>query len=132
MEAISHSIVTSSSGATGINLIGLSNGGRGISRYIRDHGEHIKRAVYISAILEEEIITDLKFIAAAQKMDGILIIHGEQDDRVLIESTRRAVSILKANNVKVSVVYYPKSDHFLLFEKEGEITETVGRFLDGI
>lgn len=130
MESIAHAVTMSSSGAMELSLLGLSNGGRGISRYIRDHGGQVKKAVYISAILEEEIITNPNFIENAQKMDGILIIHGEKDDRVLIDSIHKAVKILIANNIKVSVVFYSKSDHFLLFEKEKEIVDIIAEFLD--
>lgn len=117
-QAIQDSRVTQN---TKINLVGLSNGGRGISRYIRDHGESVHKAVYISAVMEPEILTDPAFLVRAQNMDGILVIHGVKDDRVGIDNIRSAVDFLTRNHVRVSLVTYPNSDHFLLFEKEQDI-----------
>ena len=89
----------------------------------------MRKAVFISAIIEDDVIRNPKFIKNAQKMDSILIIHGEQDDRVFMQGIYNAEKFFRENNIPVTVLYYPKSDHFLLFEKEDEVLTHIKAFL---
>lgn len=98
-----------------IYLVGLSNGGKGVSRAILSSSpSSFKGIIYISAIIEDEIIWEDDFIGKC-KSQNILVLHGEKDRRIPLKFITPIVDKLAKDGINIKSKYYPSEDHFLMF-----------------
>lgn len=111
-----------------IYLAGISNGGTGVTREIRSHGNRYKGFILISAVIESEIISSVDFVNnSAEK--PFLIIHGEKDRRIPAAAIRTREGILKNQGLSVTSHYYPEEDHFLLFSQRASVIQDIAEWL---
>jgi predicted esterase len=107
-------------------LSGLSNGGMGVSRQLARGGTKWAGVVYFSPVIEAQVIQKPEFIQAAKGLP-ILIIHGEEDDRIPFAAIKELAGVLRANGAVVTERYYPAEDHFLVFSQpEAVVGDVVG------
>ena len=106
----------------------LSNGGTGLTRVIAKNGQRYKGFIFISAVTESEIYDSQGFMSNA-KGKTFLILHGNQDDRIPVESILGFEASLKEINAAVSSRYYPKEDHFLMFSERDSLAGTISDWI---
>jgi pimeloyl-ACP methyl ester carboxylesterase len=97
-----------------IYLAGLSQGGAGVSRVIREQGQMYAGFVYISAVMEAKILADPRFTAQCRDRP-ILVLQGERDVQVRPGPVMAAVNQLTGQGLNVTCRTEPNADHFLLF-----------------
>ena len=114
--------------ANRIILAGLSNGGTGVTRAVRDHGQRYMGVILLSAVLEQSIISSPSFASNAVK-SRFLIIHGEDDNRIPVECARRCEAVLKQDGLTVKSRYYQGEDHFLFFSRRTEIVKDMAEWI---
>lgn len=116
----------SSLGADPDNVIlaGLSNGGRGVSRTIRRYPERYRGAVFISGVVEPEILASREF-ADTWNNRPILTIHGAGDRRIPAETIRSFGRAMSANGIAVTEEHMKDQDHFLFFDEPGVVFKLV-------
>jgi predicted esterase len=114
--------------ATRIYLAGLSNGGRGVSLAASRSPDAYRGLIYISPILEPEILLRGSFVAA-WKDKPILILHGADDNRVPIDYIREGVDTLKSKGLRVETEFYDNQTHFLFFTIRDQVRVRIGNWL---
>jgi pimeloyl-ACP methyl ester carboxylesterase len=109
-------------------LAGLSNGGTGVTREIKNHGNRYKGFVFISPVMESKIISSADF-ASNTAGKKFLIIHGESDRRIPATAVRDCEMILKTGGSSVASHYYPNEDHFLFFSQRVSVIQDIVNWL---
>ena len=97
-------------------LMGLSNGGLGVTRAALDRPEDWTQLVYINGVLEPS-----KAPALAELDLPVLVLDGGQDARIPFHVTDAAVAKLD----QVEQHTWPDEDHFLFFSRPDEVVDTV-------
>ncbi len=110
-----------------IILAGLSNGGIGVSRGMCLHADRYCGLVYISPVLEPDVVGSPVFVQACAGKP-ILVLHGDQDDRIPRKYVEEPLKSL-AGKVSVDAHYFPGEDHFLILSKRDEVLEQVGKWM---
>lgn len=110
-------------------IMGISNGGMGVTREIQNHGDRYQGFALISPVMEIDVVTDPDFI---QQLKGkpLLLIHGQNDKRIPMDYVSLRESIFKKSGALVSSNYYPEEDHFLFFSKPQSIVNNIIDWLD--
>ncbi|OGV44089.1 MAG: hypothetical protein A2X48_12515 [Lentisphaerae bacterium GWF2_49_21] len=107
----------------------LSNGGTGLTRTIAKNGQRYKGFIFISAVTEPGIYDSSNFISSA-KDRPFLLIHGDKDDRIPVQSITGFEESLKMINVPVKSRYYPDEDHFLMFSKRDSMADEIANWIE--
>lgn len=110
-----------------IVLAGLSNGGIGVSRAMCLHPDRYWGLVYISPVLEPDILGSLVFVQACAGK-SILVLHGDEDDRIPRKYVEEPLKSL-AGKISVEAKYFPGEDHFLILSKRDAVLEEVGNWM---
>lgn len=96
--------------ASRVALVGLSNGGRGITRAVaRDDARRWPTVIALSAVIEVGVLTD------AWKDRDVLLLHGEDDERIPLEAFAHFSHALEERGAHVTQKTWPGEDHFLWF-----------------
>lgn len=111
-----------------IHLAGLSNGGLGVSHVADSMPAQFCDCIFISPVMADAVIGSDEF---HKKWAGrpILVLSGEDDERVPVEYVRARVRSLSAGGVDVRLVTYPKEDHFLFFSQRNAILQEIANWL---
>lgn len=109
-------------------LAGLSNGGRGVTRGIQNHGGRYRAVVLISPVIESRITATPRFREHVADLP-LLILHGEEDRRIPVGQIRESEGALHRAGAHVTSRYYPGEDHFLLFSQRRSVMAEVGGWL---
>ena len=110
-----------------IYLAGLSNGGKGVTRELRDHGDRYKGLVLISPILEPEVVG-----AISGSKTPVLIIHGDRDRRIPLGSVEAGSSALREKGFPVRTEIYTGEDHFLFFSQRERVVKEMRLWMEEI
>ena len=110
-----------------IVLAGLSNGGRGITRVLAEHGEAYRAVVAISAVLERDVI-DIRVAVRARNMPA-LVVYGTKDDRIPTSHEAQGAAALTRAGLRVRTHGYEGEDHFLLFSRRDEVLDEIASFI---
>lgn len=111
-----------------IYLAGLSNGGTGVTRAAAANGGAYAGFIFISPVIEDDIILMEQFLNVC-KSRRVLVLHGEEDERIPAKYVKQSVTILKKQGVNVESRFYPEEDHFLLFSKADQIRGDIAAWL---
>ncbi|MFT3764451.1 MAG: hypothetical protein QM820_02875 [Minicystis sp.] len=109
-------------------LMGLSNGGTGVSRAAARDPRAYAGLVFLSAVMEPMVLGSDAF-TAGWKGRPVLLIHGAADDRISEPYARRAAALMVALGVRLTTHVYPGEDHFLLFSKPDEVLADLKAFV---
>jgi pimeloyl-ACP methyl ester carboxylesterase len=109
-----------------IFLMGLSNGGRGVTRAAAATPERWAGLVFYSAVMEDDILASPAF-QAGWRGRRVLVVHGTSDDRLPRAHLDLALERMKAARVETLLV--EGGDHFLLFDRPIETLDRVASFL---
>jgi pimeloyl-ACP methyl ester carboxylesterase len=111
-----------------IYLAGLSNGGTGVTREIRAHGDRYRGFVLISPVIESQIVASADFVRNSARKP-FLIIHGDDDRRIPAEWVRAREGILRSQGLSVTSRYYPREDHFVFFSQRASVIRDIADWL---
>ncbi len=114
-----------------IYLAGLSNGGRGVSRLAGQFPDKFKGLIYISPVIEPHLLNTKIFIDQWLKKP-ILIISGNEDDRIPIQSIEDQTKKWMSSNMDITLHLYPHEDHFLIFNQTQNIFEIISAWIKRI
>jgi pimeloyl-ACP methyl ester carboxylesterase len=106
--------------ASRVVLVGLSNGGPGVTRALETQPRAFAGVLYLSAVVEPERMQRLRLPSALP----VSLLAGDQDRRIPIELQRRAAEALP----QARLTEVPGQDHFLMFSDR----EAVGQALVGL
>lgn len=100
--------------ATRMHLMGLSNGGLGVSQIAAAEGGRFSSLVFLSPVFDEGALSSLSF---ASKWRGreVLVMSGVDDKRTPIDYVSREVGAMREDGVRVDLEPYEGADHFLFF-----------------
>ncbi|MEF2175049.1 MAG: hypothetical protein V3575_01150 [Candidatus Absconditabacteria bacterium] len=111
---------------TEVILIGISNGGLGISRAIYfDKNNIFPKIIYISAVMENEMIQSKEFANNVQNK-LVSIITGKVDDRVDYSNTK----LLTKYFPNISTLFVENGDHFILLNEEKLLSQEIEKIIE--
>jgi predicted esterase len=113
-----------------IFLVGLSNGGTGVTRAAAANPGAYRGLVLISAVLEDEI---LRGVAGGDEGAALpwpmLVLHGKADDRIPFADVQRSIARLRKKGAMTEDWFVDGEDHFLFFHRSDEL---LGRVADWV
>jgi predicted esterase len=107
-----------------IFLVGLSNGGTGVTRAAAANPSAYCGLAFLSGVLEDEILRGSKRTPHALPWP-MLIIHGTDDDRIPLADVQASAARLRAHGGTVDVHVLEREDHFLFFDREQQVLTAV-------
>lgn len=109
---------------------GLSNGGRGVTRAFRAHPDHWAGLVFLSAVIEDDVVGDAAGCADARTAGTkpVLFVHGKRDNRVSLDGASAAVTRYAAAGCAVTRVVDDDEDHFWWFHDPAAVTGALRGF----
>jgi pimeloyl-ACP methyl ester carboxylesterase len=113
----------------GIYLVGLSNGGTGVSRVASEMPGRFRGLVFVSGVVEPSIVASDSFLRDWRNRP-VLVIHGGADRRIPASTARLAVAKMESGGVNVSYVEYPDEDHFLFLSRLEEVLHDVSTWME--
>lgn len=111
-----------------IFLAGLSNGGLGVCRLAQAAPRIFRGLLCLSPVLISEVLRDRSF-QENWRGRNVLVISGEQDERIPWQYVAGQVEVMKSAGVRVTVRTFPGEDHFLFFSQPGPILAEVERWM---
>ena len=92
-------------------VVGLSNGGTGVTRWATVLPETYRGLVMVSPVMED---TDLPEFVSAVGSRPILVVHGGNDNRIPPSYVEASVARMKARGLQVRSICYADEDHILV------------------
>ncbi len=114
-----------------IYLMGLSNGGLGVSVVGNEAAEEFAGLIFVSPVMATHI-TDSPAFLEQWRGRPVLIISGETDDRVPAAYVRQRIAHLEAGGVALTSHIYPAQDHFLFFYAEEQLRADLVAWLTAV
>lgn len=111
-----------------VYLVGLSNGGLGVSQLAEVAPGRFRGLVFISPVMAAEIV-DGRAFHDTWRGRPVLLVTGEADRRIPVSYVRQRVSNLEASGVQVTEVTYPGEDHFLFFSQPEKVLGDMSNWL---
>jgi len=109
-------------------LIGLSNGGTGVSRAGGAFPSHYRGLGFISGVID--VSTEVPEFEAGWKHRPILVVYGGKDDRIPARYTREAAEVLRGNGADVRTRLYARRDHFLFMAELDSVLADVAGWME--
>jgi predicted esterase len=98
-----------------VHLAGLSNGGLGVSHVAASEaGRRFRSLIFLSPVCDDTALRSKEFSRQAPAKP-VLIITGEEDDRVPLPHVTTCAGIMKTAGAHVEMSAYAGADHFLVF-----------------
>lgn len=114
-----------SRGLDRVFVAGLSNGGRGVTRAVRDHPGRFAGAAFVSAVVEGDVVAATGDLAGT----AVLFVHGADDDRIPVDVVGPVVDAYAGKGAAVTRVVEPGEDHFFWFHRPARIAAALAAFL---
>jgi pimeloyl-ACP methyl ester carboxylesterase len=128
---VTHALATLPIDPDQVYLVGLSNGGTGASRAAAATPDRYRGLIYISPVIEEDIVLADGFVYGWQGRP-VLIIHGDQDRRIPAQYVRERAQKLSQAGVDVTYREFANEDHFLLFSQPDAVLKMLQEWLETI
>jgi pimeloyl-ACP methyl ester carboxylesterase len=98
-----------------VHLAGLSNGGLGVSDVAAsESGRRFRSLIFLSPVCDEDALSSKEFSIHGRDKP-VLIITGQEDDRVPLPYVMSCARLMKNAGARVEMSVYASSDHFLVF-----------------
>ncbi|MGV3661192.1 MAG: hypothetical protein ACO1TE_13480 [Prosthecobacter sp.] len=110
-----------------IHLMGLSNGGKGVSLAESAPGPRFRSLIFLSGVFHNRITTEN--LAAKLKPRPVLVISGGKDDRVPWEYVSGYADKMKRGGLDVATHEFPEDDHFLFFRQREAVLRLVTEWI---
>lgn len=111
-----------------IHLMGLSNGGKGVCLAESARGPRFASLILLSAVLHDRI--QPADLAKRLLNRPVLILSGQNDDRVPWSYVDDYAVKLEQSGMKVTKRAFDGEDHFLFFRRQTEILDEVRRWVE--
>ena len=110
-------------------LAGLSNGGLGVSRTAAsDFATRFSSLIFLSPVCDDRALVSASF-TEYWKGKPILVMSGEEDDRVPIWYVKQCVASMQRAEAKVKLRSYAGANHFLVFSHRGLLLRELSDWL---
>lgn len=129
-RARAHAVDDLQGDAARVVLVGLSNGGTGVSRAASRAPRSFAGLVFLSALMEPMVLGADAF-TSGWRGRRVLLLHGAADDRLSEAHARRAAALMERSGVHLTTHIYPGEDHFLLFSRPDEVLADIAAFVHG-
>jgi phospholipase/carboxylesterase len=129
LNALDHAQTVTNIDPTQVYLMGLSNGGLGVSLTANAAPERFAGLIFLSPVFATEIVDEEPFLSDWQEKP-ILVMTGEADRRIPIGYVRERVEIWQGHGLPLTVQTFPNEDHFLFFTQADEVLAVIGRWWD--
>jgi pimeloyl-ACP methyl ester carboxylesterase len=116
---------------TRVHLIGLSNGGLGLSHLLATAPGKYRSFVFLSPVFREDALQRLAF-APADPRPPILTLTGALDDRVPLAYVEDRVREIRRAGAEVSREVFDDANHFLIFSHREQFIGRLERWLAGV
>lgn len=110
----------------GLWLVGLSDGGNGVTRSALTQPWH--GLVYVSATMRAKELGQKEF-REGWKNRPLLVLHGRADHNVSPRMAEKSIEVLRQGGAEVSAEWYDKEDHFLTFGAADAVDERIARWI---
>lgn len=115
---------------TRVCLAGLSNGGLGVSRMaVSDWAARFSSLVLLSPVCDAPALASAAF-TAHWKGKPILVMSGEEDDRVPIDYVKQCVITMQRTEAKVELRTYARANHFFVFSQRGKFLSELSSWIE--
>lgn len=113
-----------------VHLAGLSNGGLGVSyTAASEAGGRFRSLIFLSPVCDEGALSSNEF--AIQGRDKpVLIITGQNDDRVPLSYVKSCAALMKSAGAQVQMSVYEGADHFLVFSQRERFLKQLSEWLE--
>ena len=100
-------------------LVGLSNGGLGVTRALEAYPQHFEGVLYVTGVVEPQRMAELELAPELP----VLLLAGVEDRRLPIQLERQAVQALP----QAELMEAPGQDHFLMFRDPALVGQALAR-----
>lgn len=111
-----------------LHLVGLSNGGLGVSQAGASIGNRFQSLVFLSPVIDTRAIVSADF-TRNWRGRPIHILTGAVDDRVPLDFVYQAADTLRSGGADLSLRTVENADHFLLFSHQTEVLRQIEDWL---
>lgn len=111
-----------------VHLMGLSNGGLGVSQAGFRLGKQLRSLCFVSPVFERMTIGTPEFTALWAGRP-VLVLSGNQDDRVPIDYVQDSVKMMESAKIDVHFKNVADADHFMLFSHRQQVVQTIIEWL---
>jgi pimeloyl-ACP methyl ester carboxylesterase len=111
-----------------LHLIGLSNGGLGVSQAASQSDQPFRSLTFLSPVFERMALGSPAF-TDQWRGHPILVITGTHDERVPFDYVQNTVEMLKASGVQSQFHAIEGADHFMLFSHRADVVKTLTDWL---
>jgi len=111
-----------------VYLMGLSNGGLGVSLAAAEWPERFRGLILLSPVMATEVVEQQTFLDSWRGRP-VLVISGEDDRRIPVAYVHARVANLQHGGVEVSKIIYPGEDHFLVFSQPAGVLQDISDWL---
>ncbi len=113
-----------------VHLAGLSNGGLGVSRVAASKsGSRFRSFIFLSPVCDREALGSKEF-SAHVRGKPLLLITGQEDNRVPLLYVLSCAELLKSAGAKVELSAYAAADHFLVFSHRERFLKELSGWLE--
>lgn len=126
LEAIDDAANQSAADRRNIYLVGLSNGGLGVTRMAEKYPDYFAGLVYISPV----IVRSERLIKWRRR--PILIVTGARDRRIPVEKIKSIASFWRNCGVDLTLKINQSADHFMVFTQTASLLADLKDWIRGI
>lgn len=113
---------------TQVHLVGLSNGGKGVSQAATVLGAQLRSLTFLSPVFDLRIAASPE-MAAQWQGRPVLVVTGAKDNRVTHDYVTSVVDMLEGGQINVSFKTIEDADHFMLFSHRKAVVRLMSNWL---
>jgi len=114
-----------------ISVAGLSNGGLAVSQVGAARGQDCASLIFLSPVFDRPAVQSDAF-AARWRNRPVLVVTGDQDDRVPLSYVERQVQVMEQGRARVRLETITPADHFLMFTHRAQVEKLLVNWLGGL
>ena len=111
-----------------LHLMGLSNGGLGVSLAGRALGDKFQSLTFLSPVFQDMSVSSPEF-TGHWRGRPVLVISGILDDRVPFNYVAATVEMMQRAGIAVTLKPVDNAGHFMLFSHRGDVIKTITGWL---
>jgi pimeloyl-ACP methyl ester carboxylesterase len=114
-----------------VHVIGLSNGGLGVSQLLRASPGRFRSLVFLSPVFDSRELDRLPQVGLA-KLPPILVLSGDRDDRIPPSYVEASVRLIRTSSTSASptVRFIAGANHFAIFTQRRELIAALSEWLE--
>lgn len=114
-----------------VHVIGLSNGGLGVSQLLHAPPGRFRSLVFLSPVFDRRELDRLSRVRLA-KQPPIFVLSGDRDDRIPPSYVEESVRLIRSRSASASptVRFIDGADHFAIFARRREVIAALSEWLE--